>query len=478
MFAPNARLTICSLVCSAFIGLPSARAGDDRKDSEPKHDPLIVMFQEKGPEIVKYLDKMNLVNVGVLKFRVQRVGEDMSDNVGELNRNMADHLEVALVQAAKLPMEGQTERFRLIKKASEKIAKQKKKEYTHLTPEGRKLFFKITNYELAWGKDTVEADAFITGEVIFDKERTVRIQFKIFGRDGEMKNLLEEITMTPTFRMLTNAGYSVALAEDMLKKKDVGNLLVGGTFTIPTVQANKNPDLVIHKTPDLTLADDPFKSPVRVEIRYNGVTQKIKNGSIPEPAKDDVITILLENPTEHTFAVLVRVNGLNSIYPETPCLDPRLCHKWILEKGKKLLIKGFQSDLSSYNEFKVLSPQESLKNEVNYGNDVGLIQIVTYKGEIDTVDPEIKLAENRNNNDIEKYAITRGTLTFGKGAAPKTLEELQGHLKNTGKLFSGAPRGLISKSAETQPNEVVKKYFRNEGEVQNASIRYYSSKAR
>lgn len=478
------------LAISCAIGLAlavsPAQGGDGKKDGAITHDPLIAKIAETAPSIVKHLlAKNDTVTVGVLKFLVQRTGEPMSDNVGDLNRNMADWLEVALVQAAPPDRKmGQTERLRIIRKASEKIALQNDPKYSHRRNDAdRKAFFDLT-YNLWWGKEKVEADVFITGEVVFGKEGKARIQFKIFGRDGKIDNLLSEIVMTPTLKMLTNAGYSVALAEDMLKEKNVGNLVAGAQFLHPVVNDAKKPEFVIAATdtPALRLNADPFHSPIRVSVIYkkkNGRTidQPITNGMIQEPEADDDVSIVIENPTEHTFAVLVRVNGLNTIFPEKPGLDPRLAHKWILKPGEKQVIDGFQTDDTSFTGFKVLTPKESKADEVNYGNDVGTIQIVSFIGEVVDTDPE-KILTVAAEKDIEKINITRGTLTFGDGAMPMTLEELQGHLKDTGKMFDGKERGLIVKGNVMGKKEVKRFYFRNEAEAQNATIRYYSSKAR
>lgn len=478
MLAPMKRLAFCTIAGIALLSASSARAADDKF----AHDPLIVAIGEKAPEVVKYLDKMNLTNVGVLKFLVQRPGEKLSDNAGELNRNMADYMEVALVQAAPERVMGQTERLRIIKKASEKIAKQNNPEFTHKTEDGRKLFFDLT-YDLFWGREKVKADAFITGTVIFDKEQKAHIQFQIFDKTGKMSNLLDEIKMTPTLKMLTNAGYSLALAEEMLKKPDVVNIVGGASFSVPTVNNANKPDLLI-TSPDVKLAGDPYRSPVRVTVRYKSADgrttdQAIVDGAIREPNEKEKVSILIENPTEYTFAVLVRINGLNTIFPEKVCHDPRLCHKWILKPGQKEVIEGFQTNDKKYTAFRVLSPAESKKDEVNYGNDVGTIQIISFKGEIVNKDPDEALTLKQDDNDRRKIAITRGSLTFGEGAPPATLKELQAHLKDTGKLFSGAPRGLIGKDPDGEgTKEIERFYFRSDVEAQNATIRYYKPESK
>ena len=477
MLAPSTRLAMGVLAFSVLWGAGPARAGDPKKDGEFNHDPLIVTLEQKAPDLVKHLLEKDLKNVGVLKFLVQRPGEALSDNVGELNLNMADWLEVALVQAAPPDRKmGQTERLRIIKKASEKIAVQRNPKYTHNTEDGRKAFFDL-EYNLYWGKEKVVPDAFITGVVVFGKDRKARIQFKIFELNGKLENLFNEVELTPSMKMLTNAGYSWALAKDMLKEPDVATVVAGRDFLVPPIVEKKKPDFLL-ESPVAKLEKDPFRSPVRMTIRYNGVEQPIVNGTVREPNKGETVSFMIENPTEYTFAVLVRVNGLNTIFPEKQCLDPRLCHKWILKPGEKQIIDGYQSDDKSYNEFIVLSPKESKENEINYGSDVGTFQMVSFKGAVVDKDPEIDLVKSRTETDTRKIAITRGSLAFGDGAPPATLKELQGHLKDTGKLFSGSPRGLVVKGTGGGKKEVERLFFRTDVEAQNATIRYYSAKSR
>src|SRR5690348_10758970 len=62
-------------------------------------DNLDAALRRNAPSIVKYLRAKGYHEVGVLKFLVARGEGKLSDNVGTLNRSVANRLEVALVLA-------------------------------------------------------------------------------------------------------------------------------------------------------------------------------------------------------------------------------------------------------------------------------------------------------------------------------------------------------------------------------------------
>src|SRR2546430_4773 len=92
----NARLFLPSIL----LALAAQAFASDPATSEPAPplDSLDETMRQSAPELIKYLRDKKYANVGVLKFRVGIEGAAPSDNFGELNRNLASRLEVALVQ--------------------------------------------------------------------------------------------------------------------------------------------------------------------------------------------------------------------------------------------------------------------------------------------------------------------------------------------------------------------------------------------
>jgi hypothetical protein len=111
-----------------------------------------------APDVLKVCKDRGYRNVGVLKFLVHKAGQErLSDNAGTFNRTIARQLEMGLILAndPKSPLG-------IIDNASEVAAATPGT--NHLTPAGRLKLFE-PRYPLAWGKEKVTADAFVTGVV-------------------------------------------------------------------------------------------------------------------------------------------------------------------------------------------------------------------------------------------------------------------------------------------------------------------------
>jgi len=202
--------------------LAAAEIGKD-KDDAPIFDNLDEVLRGKAPEILKYLKSKNYANVGVLKFLVKKGDAAASDNVGELNNSLANRLEVALVLA------NPDEDLGIIQHASRTVAKENNVRASHLTREGRKAFF-TGEYDLAWGPKKVSADAFVTGTATIAKDlKRTTFKFQVFDKEGNISDILDDVVMETSPRVLTEAGYSYLIKPDVNKeavaaaKKDKGN---------------------------------------------------------------------------------------------------------------------------------------------------------------------------------------------------------------------------------------------------------------
>ena len=114
-------------------------------------------LQEQAPEILKQLREKGYKNVGVLKFRIKKGTDPVSDKVGTLNMFLADRLEVALIL---VNSNDPAKQIGIVKKASAVAAKIPGA--SHVTADGRAKLFQ-SEYPLAWGDSSVKPDAFLTG---------------------------------------------------------------------------------------------------------------------------------------------------------------------------------------------------------------------------------------------------------------------------------------------------------------------------
>src|SRR5687768_1314046 len=87
------RVTNCMLVFGLAVAMAGSFIGRCQADDLERE------LQKNAPGVIEYLSGKGYKNIGVLKFRVKKGDEPISDSVGTLNMALADRLEVALVLA-------------------------------------------------------------------------------------------------------------------------------------------------------------------------------------------------------------------------------------------------------------------------------------------------------------------------------------------------------------------------------------------
>src|SRR5262245_61316530 len=120
-------------VVAAAVAL-SAPAADAPAPAEN----LDAALEKAAPALVEKLHKAGYNNVGVLKFRVADSDGVLRDNVGPLNRTLADRLEVALT----LNLDDD-DKLGIIAGASDAVVKSGNPRANHAKAEGRKELFTI-----------------------------------------------------------------------------------------------------------------------------------------------------------------------------------------------------------------------------------------------------------------------------------------------------------------------------------------------
>jgi hypothetical protein len=168
MFAHSVRFTIV-LALGALMTMSRAE--------EPKVESLKRALQQNAPEVIRYLKNNNCKNVGVLKFRVKIGDAKATDSAGPINMAIANELELALaLSRANDPKNP----IGIVRRASEVAATIPGA--THLTKDGCAKFFTKT-YPLAWGKESVTPEAFLTGLVEVDASlRSMSVTIDAFSK--------------------------------------------------------------------------------------------------------------------------------------------------------------------------------------------------------------------------------------------------------------------------------------------------------
>ncbi len=320
-----------------------------------------------APDVLKYCRDHGYKNVGVLKFLAHKGGDaKISDNVGTLNRTVARQLEIGLLlgNSARDPIG-------IIENASDIAAKTPGA--NHLTKEGRLKLFE-PRYPLNWGKETVTADAFITGLVGVSPDlKTLTIKLFAFDKAG---NKLDPV------------GKDIVAANDSRKLAEIGESFTRGAFDDGNVETKKREETVLAKAAEVKdkTAKNPAQdaaAPIKLEVVYDGkvVPLEVKDGKafLPEPAEGQKVLFRLKrNAPSGTVGCVLKVNGENTLFRQK--LPDANCRRWLLFADTKVVeVIGFQKDETTSEQFRVLSKAESKAREIDYGADVGTITLTVFQ---------------------------------------------------------------------------------------------------
>jgi hypothetical protein len=469
----TARLTLLALSVFA-LALP-ARAD---------HDAIDQAFAKAAPEVITRLKARNCKAVGVLKFMVQKGDSRPDDMVGELNQDLADRLEAALIIA------NPDEKIGIIRRAGPAVAEKKNRLANHLTTKGRQALF-ADDYPLAWGSREVRPGAFVTGRAEIAKDlRKVTLRLEMFGEDGQLEPVGEPIEVPTSLRTLVEAGYSYVLAGAVAEKLCLDGAR-GGATKAGRVKMKAEDDTAATATtqtlydpgrPDgvrFTAADALRDSPVKLTMKVNNAVVGVEGDRLPEPRESDEVVFELENTDPNpkaAYAVVLKVNGKNTLFSEEA--DATRCLKWILGKGAKVTVRGFQEDEKNSIPFRILSAKESEKNLVRYGDLAGTVRMVVFRGEQVSEDPSAPDKQEPQEEYVQLAAVARGYRGIPRGEfKPGSLTALKADLLGREKALDGM-RGVIDKGGDKKAHPIERVHFKTLPTVGVAdiTIRYYSKK--
>jgi hypothetical protein len=424
-------------VVAAAVAL-SAPAADEPK---PAPENIDAALQRVAPALVKELETRGYKNVGVLKFRVADSDGVLRDNVGPLNRTLADRLEVALT--LNLPDDDKKEdkdKLGIIAGASDAIAKSGSKVANHATAKGREKLFEVGAddvdpplFRVPWKRlknsDRILPDAFLTGEVRLSKDRmTADVKVLLFDKKNPAKvDTVAAFTAASDARTLTDLGLTYSTRGGGV---DFSKAVVLADKAAPA--PDDKPEVLGDKANE---ARKLFEgADVELQVFYDGERQKVEPNPgksyssnvllrVKPPEQNQRVTFVLNNRSGDTYGVVLRVNGRNTIFEQRQ--DPASCYKWILEPHKKVEVIGFQRTMTKAAKFEVLSPSESKLEAVNYGDNAGTIDLVLFKG---VPKPPEAVALN-----TERAAIGKGAMLRYDQPAAKDLRAFKSQLKEEGR---------------------------------------------
>jgi hypothetical protein len=340
----------------------------------------------------------------------------------------------------------------------------------HLTAEGRRALF-ATTYPLAWGDRSVKPDAFVTGVAELGADlRQLKVTVYAFGKEGGPLEKVCQFASRADAASLAKAGVSF-----------ISTGVRGIGRVDPAQAALQGPNPLQTGT-----------GPIALEVYFDGkaIPLQFRNGDawVPEPQVGQKVEFGIRRfaKGDETYAIVLRVNGENTIFKER--LDPIRCHKWVVgPENPWFMISGYHTGLTTAEQFKVLSDVESRSNAINYGPEVGVIDLFVFasRGEdepppapepvaLDKSKPKdapaTLLADEPDEEDLE--AMTRAALPSTR---PATLDALKAQLQKMGEklLAGGRTRGLVVGGEKVRVGMRRIEFRIDPQPMMHATIRYY-----
>jgi hypothetical protein len=404
------------LVLGVMVGLAQPTRGDD----------LDKQLLKQAPQLIQKLQAKGYKNVGVLKFRIKKGDEPISDRAGLLNLDVAQRLELALVLAVR-PQEP----LGIIRNASREAAKTPGA--SHLSSEGRKQFFNAT-YPLVWGDAKVQADAFVTGVVeVVDDLKQLRVSLGVFDR-GAVLEKLSQFTAAMDSQRLADVGESFVV-RGVHEEGEVEQVALNDASQVHQA-SSQNPHPAVAPDAPVELLITYDAQPVPVEVRQGKAFVRE-----PNEGQRVALTLRRKNAADpRRYACVLKVNGQNTLHKER-ARDIQ-CHKWVLEpNAPPIAITGYQLSDNRAEAFRVLSKAASQARQMDYGEDLGTISLVVFTERRGSVPGRTNLLDE----DAEDLAaLTRGVYP---DQPAENLAALQAQLR------ANSRRGLIAEG-ETVAHEI------------------------
>ena len=444
------------LCACALLGNPVQAADDLDKQLLKQAASVLSTLKEKG-----------FHNVGVLKFRVKKGTEPATDRAGTLNLRLSEKLEMALILANKIQ-----DPIGIVRNANKTAATITGA--NHLTQEGRKLLFSV-QYNLAWGEEKVTPDAFITGVAYLTPDfKTMTVGLAIFDASGGELVQLAKFDAKPDLEELLESGESftvrgvfdqgsLELTQDQRKDKATDEA-VKTTLLVKNETAGQTKPVASKIHP---LSPSHPDSPIALEILYDGKPQLIefRDGAafVSEPKENQKVSFVVrrKGAARPRLGIVLKVNGENTLYRQK--LPNDQCSPWVFEPSlNEFGVQGFQLDLGTLQQFKVLSQAQSKAKEIDYGEFVGTVSVSVLKEQ--TVEPKASI--DLLADDGEDFAILTRSTFPSKPA--RNLSALRHQLADS------ATRGLIVEGAIVQQSVKTAQFKSDTIPVMTATIKYYN----
>jgi hypothetical protein len=391
-------LTAC-VVLAVSLAVPASALAQAGEPLPPLERALLL----RAGELIKLFGKRSYDNVGVLKFRVgyeDDPAQKLSDRFGTANLLLARRLQIGLelTNSKKHPIG-------IIEDASTVAAKQARGANHFSTKEEARARLFTPRYPLAWGDQQVAAKAFVSGEAFISKNHD-SMKLRLYVLDGtshKMEPVLDEFRVALSAGSLAEIGdcfiYRGTFTGDLKKprpkdeppdtkketKQETTPAQSGQGVIPPGIAEAQNARNHLAKRKDV---------PVRLKVFYGETEQQyvIKDAGggqyraylDKEPAPGQAVALVLEreNQSKDTYAVVLQVNGENTVGKEH--MQANACRPWLLKPGTgPAMIPGYYMGKTDkdFLAFKGLTGQEEQQqfgDSFDYGEDIGTITMTVF----------------------------------------------------------------------------------------------------
>lgn len=420
-------------------------------------------LEARAAGVLRKLKDKGYSAVGVLRF-VRPDADGDRDDLGELGHSLAHRTKAALSLA------NRDDEFVMLEDPHRRAKEEYLKRASPLTPDGRKEFFGIDYAPTHGEKAKVKAAAFIAGTAVLSKDlTTATLKLRVCGPSGELTDLTDEWAVDLDPSMLGEAAKSFALPPIQRKAVVSGEpvkpeeVQAAAAETQKVVAGPKKPDAPARRpNPALDAC------PVKWEVLYGGAKQEVDGDRLPEPEDKTEVTFVLRNESaDETYAVVLMVNGENTLYQERMAVAK--CRKWVLEPRTETVVAGFQTGKKEAVKFTVVPPDDKLADGVRDSADLGLFRMVVFAGKIGT-----KPAEKTDRQIPAAEVIAATRLNDGPAERPKTREAYQALLVRKPGEWPNS-RGVVVKGTEgvVSKTEQVDFVPASTTPVADITLRYY-----
>jgi hypothetical protein len=448
------RLILSLLTLSVLV--PLALPAD-----EPQQAPILESALGKEAKgILNRLKEKGYKNVGVLKFMLAREGKGkVTDSLGTLNLLLARRLEMALIVK-----NDPSAPIGIIEDPSAVAAKTEGA--SHLSEEGTAKLFGA-KYPLAWGKESVQPDAFVVGLGVVSADlKTMTIGLQVIDKETrKIAPLGKEFVVRLRPEHLSETGESFTRGAFDGGATKMTSEEVEKKLVYDACKVRKGEE----KHPLQMVENEKARPPFKLEVLYDNVVQPIEyregQAWVAEPNEGQKVVVRYTrlDTTDRTYGVVVKVNGENTLFREKlPDVQSRAWLSYKENKGKWHDLRGFQVSNDKVDGFRVASRAESKAREVYYGPAVGTITLTAFQ-ELMGKKPPVPA-----DYDAKDEMLIRKT------ELPKEAENRSTFATLQQELYKGLNRGLVTEGGEPSKQEIkIVSFQRDPIPVMSVTLHYY-----